>query len=115
MTVFVLFLVVGLGLGSLYAALALGLVVVYKGTGVVNFAQGAMAMWAAFTYDELRKSGDLVFVVGRVHVSEAPALAVVLGVASSAVIGGMCHLLVFRPLRRAPVLAKVVASLGLLV
>lgn len=115
MSVYVLFLIVGLGLGALYAALALGLVVVYKGTGVVNFAQGAMAMWAAFVYDEMRKSGDLVFVVGRVHVGSATLPAVVLGIASSAVIGAVCHLLVFRPLRGAPVLAKVVASLGLLV
>ena len=46
MSVYLLFLIVGLGLGALYAALALGLVIVYKGTGVINFAQGAMAMWA---------------------------------------------------------------------
>ena len=115
MSVYFLFLIVGLGLGALYAALALGLVVVYKGTGVINFAQGAMAMWAAFVYDETRKSGDLVFVVGRVHVGSSPALGVTLGIVSSAVIGGVCHLLVFRPLRRAPVLARIVASLGLLV
>ena len=114
MTVYVLFLIVGLGLGSVYAALALGLVVTYKGTGVINFAQGAMAMWGAFVYDELRKSGDLVFVVGRVHVSDSVPVAVALGIASSAAIGGLAHLLVFRPLRRAPALAKIVASLGLL-
>ncbi len=71
MSVYLLFLIVGLGLGALYAALALGLVIVYKGTGVINFAQGAMAMWAAFVYDEVRKSGDLVFVFGRVHVGRA--------------------------------------------
>ena len=115
MSVHLLFLIVGLGLGALYASLALGLVVVFKGTGVVNFAQGAMAMWAAFAYDEIRKTGDLVFVVGRVHVGSSFTTAMVLGVASGAAIGGLCHLLVFRPLRRAPVLAKVVASLGLLV
>jgi branched-chain amino acid transport system permease protein len=113
-TVYVLFLIVGLGLGSVYAALALGLVVTYKGTGVINFAQGAMAMWGAFVYDELRKSGDLVFVVGRVHVSDAVPVAVALGIVSSAAIGGLAHVLVFRPLRRAPALAKIVASLGLL-
>ncbi len=115
MSVYVLFLIVGLGLGALYAALALGLVVVYKGTGVINFAQGAMAMWAAFVYDEIRKSGNLVFIVGRVHVGTSTTVAIVLGVASSAVLGWICHLAVFRPLRRAPVLAKVVASLGVLV
>ncbi len=114
MTVYLLFLIVGLGLGSVYAALALGLVVIYKGTGVINFAQGAMAMWGAFVYDEMRKSGDVVFIVGRVHVSDSAAAAVTVGILSSAAIGGLAHLLVFRPLRRAPALAKIVASLGLL-
>jgi branched-chain amino acid transport system permease protein len=109
------FLIVGLGLGSIYAALALGLVVIYKGTGVINFAMGAMAMWGAFVYDELRKTGDLVFIVGRVHLGDSASVALVLGILSSAVLGGLAHLVVFRPLRRAPVLAKVVASLGLLV
>jgi branched-chain amino acid transport system permease protein len=109
------FLIVGLGLGAIYAALALGLVVIYKGTGVINFAMGAMAMWGAFVYDELRKTGDLVFIVGRVHLGDSASIALVLGILSSAVLGGLAHLVVFRPLRRAPVLAKVVASLGLLV
>ena len=86
-----------------------------RAPGVVNFAQGAMAMWGAFVYDELRKTGDLVFVVGRVHVTDAAPVAVALGILSSAAIGGLAHLLVFRPLRRAPALAKIVASLGLLV
>ena len=105
----------GLGQGAVFAALALGLVVIYKGTGVINFAMGAMAMWGAFVYDELRDTGDLVFIVGRVHLTDAAPVALTLGILSSAALGGLAHLLVFRPLRRAPVLAKVVASLGLLV
>jgi len=115
MSIYILFLIVGLGLGAVYAALALGLVVVYKGTGVINFAQGAMAMWGAFVYDEMRKTGDLVLIVGRIHVGSSAPIAVTSGIASSALIGGLAHLLVFQPLRRAPVLAKIVASLGLLV
>jgi branched-chain amino acid transport system permease protein len=114
-TVHLTFLVVGLGLGAVYASLALGLVLIYKGTGVVNFAMGAMAMWGAFVYDELRKSGDFVFLAGRVHLTDSPPVAVVLGILSSAALGGLAHLLVFQPLRRAPALAKVVASLGLFV
>jgi branched-chain amino acid transport system permease protein len=114
-TIYAVLLIVGLGLGAVYAALALGLVVTYKGTGVVNFAQAAMAMWGAFVYDEMRKTGDLVFVVGRVHLTDALPVAVIVGIMSSASIGALAHLLVFHPLRRAPALAKVVASLGLLV
>ena len=112
--------VVGLALGSVYAALASGLVVVYKGTGVINFACGAMAAWGAFVYDELRRSGDLVFPVvwihDRVHIGDhpAPLLAAAIGVASTVGLGGIAQFLVFRPLRQAPMLARVVAGAGLM-
>ena len=45
MSPYVLFLVVGLGAGAAYAAVAMGLVTAYRGSGVINIAQGAMAMW----------------------------------------------------------------------
>jgi branched-chain amino acid transport system permease protein len=115
MTRFLLFLVVGLGAGAAYAAIGMALVTTYRGTGVINIAQGAMAMWGAFVYDELRRTGDLVPPVGRLHFGYVlgawPALA--LAVASAAVLGLLVHLLVFRPLRSAPPLARVVASVGL--
>ena len=38
----------GIATGSIYAALALALVLIYRSTGIVNFAQGEMAMFAAF-------------------------------------------------------------------
>jgi branched-subunit amino acid ABC-type transport system permease component len=110
---YLLFLIVGLGAGAAYAAIAMALVTTYRGTGVINIAQGAMAMWAAFVYDELRRNGDLVLPVGRVHVgglSTWPAL--VAAVAAVALLGLIVHLAVFRPLRSAPPLAKVVASVG---
>src|ERR687898_86834 len=84
MTDHLLFLIVGLGAGAAYAAIGMAVVTTYRGTGVINIAQGAMAMWAAFVYDELRRQGDLL-----------PPLRVVP-----------------RPRRRAPPLAKVVASVG---
>jgi branched-chain amino acid transport system permease protein len=110
---------VGLGVGSIYAALAMGLVVTYKGTGVINFAQGAMAMYGAYVYDELRKTGNLVFPVfgihDRVHLGTPPFIACfVIGVAFSAVLGLVVHFLVFHPLRHAPVLGKVIASVGVM-
>ena len=112
-----LFLIVGLGAGTAYAGVAMAVVTTYRGAGVINIAQGAMAMWPAFVYDELCRTGTLVLPVGRVDVSPGagavgpwPALAVAL--TSAAVLGLAVHLLVFRPLRRAPALAKVVASVG---
>src|ERR671910_796098 len=114
MTDHLLFLIVGLGAGAAYAAIGMAVVTTYRGTGVINIAQGAMAMWAAFVYDELRRQGDLVLPVGRVDLGDGlatwPALAA--GVAAVAVLGLLLHLVVFRPLRSAPPLAKVVASVG---
>jgi ABC-type branched-subunit amino acid transport system ATPase component/branched-subunit amino acid ABC-type transport system permease component len=112
--------VVGLALGSVYAALASGLVVVYKGTGVINFACGAMAAWAAFVFDEFLASGDLVFPVvlihDRIHLTDDPTTVMALGVAIGSAVGiaAIAHYLVFRPLRHAPQLARVVAGAGLM-
>ena len=119
---YLLFAVVGLGFGSIYAAVSMGVVITYRGTGVINFATGAMAMWGAYVYDELVRSGDLVFPVSVVPHSVSLgedgslpfALSFVLALASCSVIGLLVHFAVFRPLRRAPVLARVVASVGVL-
>lgn len=114
MSDYILFAIVGLGAGAAYAAIAMALVVTYRGTGVINIAQGAMAMWAAFVFDELRRHGDLVLPVGRVDLGAGlgtlPAMA--LGLASGALVAAIVHLVAFRPLRHAPALARVVASVG---
>jgi ABC-type branched-subunit amino acid transport system permease subunit len=97
-----LFIVLGLGSGAAYAVLALGIVLVQRGSGTVNFAQGAIAMVAAFVFAELVGNGV------------AKPVAVVLVLLGSALLGVLWHVLVMRALRRAPVLARVVATLGLL-
>ena len=57
MTRFLQFALIGLGSGACYALLAQGTVLIYRGSGIVNFAQGAFAMLAAYvTFVEL--SGD---------------------------------------------------------
>ena len=48
MDVFIQQVVSGLATGSIYAALALALVMIYEATDVVNFAQGEMAMFATY-------------------------------------------------------------------
>jgi branched-chain amino acid transport system permease protein len=133
----------GIAQGALVAAIALGVVLTYLGSGVVNFASGTIAMYVAYVYAGLRAEGDLfvpplpnplAVVEGIAHgfqstdtldlpnlpsnlslggpMSFWPALALSLGF--SVVLGLAIHWLVFRPLRAAPVLAKVVASVGLL-
>jgi branched-chain amino acid transport system permease protein len=113
--------VLGLGTGAVYAVLALGLVVEHRVSGVVNVAHGAMAAWATYVFVELREAGDLVLPVvgipGRIHVADRPPFAVclVVALATGAALGVVVYGLVFRPLRSAPVLARVVASVGVLV
>jgi branched-chain amino acid transport system permease protein len=115
------FLVLGLGTGAVYAALGLGLVLGHRASGVVNFAHGAMAAYATYVFVELRSAGDLVLPVvglpGRFHLADRPPLAVCLLVALlvASLLGVAVHVLVFRPLRRAPALARVVASVGVLI
>ncbi len=74
---------------------------VHRASGVVNFAHGAMAMLVTY-----------VFVEVRPEIGLWPALAV--SVVAAAALGLAVDGLVFRPLRRAPALARVVASVGLL-
>jgi len=38
----------GLSMGAIYALLALGFVMIFKSTGILNFAQGELAMVGAF-------------------------------------------------------------------
>jgi ABC-type branched-subunit amino acid transport system ATPase component/ABC-type branched-subunit amino acid transport system permease subunit len=111
------FALTGLAAGAAYAGLGGGLVALHRGTGVLNFGQGALAMWAAYVYDELRKGGDLVLPVARIHLGgDVPAYAAaLLGVGSAAALGALAYALVFRPLRRAPALAGVAASVGLMI
>ncbi|MCU1691569.1 MAG: putative branched chain amino acid transporter ATP-binding protein [Frankiales bacterium] len=98
------FALLGLGAGALYALAAVGLVLVYRGSGVVNFAQGAMGMIGAYVFFEARDEHGF------------PALAaVVLGLLASAALGAAFHLLVMRHMREASVLSKIVATLALLV
>jgi branched-chain amino acid transport system permease protein len=115
------FAVLGLGTGAVYAALALGLVLEHRVSGVVNFAQGAIAAYATYVFVELRASGDVVLPViglpGRVHVGDRPGfwLSLVVALVVAALVGLVVHAAIFRPLRDAPALARVVASVGLLV
>ena len=104
------FVLQGLGEGAVFGALALGLVITYKATGVINFAAGAMGVWCAYVFQELRTTGRLVFPVGAVHVGDPGNVASVVIVTAVGVVLGLFMHLIFRPLRHAPVLAKVVAS-----
>jgi branched-chain amino acid transport system permease protein len=92
----------GLAQGSLYALAALGLVVIYNASTVVNFAQGAMGM--AATYVAYVMLTDL----------HAPfAVAFIGAIASAFVLGSVVQALLLGRLGDAPVLTQIVLTLGL--
>lgn len=102
-----LFAILGLGAGSLIAGIAIGVVLTYRGSGIINLATGAIAMLAGYSYWSL-KSGEL----GGWHAPTPIALTLtfvfLLG------IGVLIEFLAFRPLRTSSPLAKLAASLGVL-
>ncbi len=98
------FAILGFGLGAMYSLAAQGLMVVYRGSGVLNFAHGAIGMVGAYVEWEVRTNLGQPFVV-----------SVVLGVLASAALGAAMHLGLMRPLRHASSLARIVATLGVLI
>lgn len=55
-------LIVGVGRGSIYALLALAIVLIYRSTGLLNFAQGEMAMFSTFVAWTFQDNGANVWV-----------------------------------------------------
>src|ERR671919_1434358 len=92
----------GLASGGIYASLALAIVLIYRATQVINFAQGEMAMFTTFVAWSLMN-----------HMSYWPAFALTLLIAFA---GGMLlELAVIRPVQNAPVLTIVIVTIGLLI
>lgn len=96
-------LVVGIGDGAVYAMLGLGLVVIYRATGLLNFAQGELAMFSTFIVWTMWNAGLPLW------------LAVLGGMAGGFLIGALVHALVVRPMgdpHEKP-LAVVIVTIGL--
>ena len=127
----------GLGTGTIIAALALGLVVAYRASGVINFGHGAIATYVTYVYVSLVDTGDYpipplpnpvapIEGIFGIEIIDFPTMvnlgedgtgrlaAVALALLTAAVLGLIAHYAIFRPLRYAPVLAKVVASVGIM-
>ena len=103
----ILFAILGLGAGSLIAGIAIGIVLTYRGSGIINLATGAIAMVAGYSYWSL-KTGQY----RGVHFGTASALLVTFVVVLA--LGFLMEFVVYRPLRTASPLAKLAASLGVL-
>jgi branched-chain amino acid transport system permease protein len=94
-------IVIGLASGGIWATLAVALVLIYRSTGVVNFAQGEMAMFSTFIAWSLVHHGLSYW--------EAFALTVAISFAAGIAI----ERAVIRPVEQAPVLTVVIVTLGL--
>src|SRR3990172_2181522 len=90
----------GIASGSLFAILALSLVMIYRSTSVLNFAQGEMALFSTFIAWSFLTTMDFW-----------PAF--VLSLVVAAVMGAALERLVLRPVEEAPVLNAVIVTLGL--
>src|SRR5260370_1200237 len=75
MTAFAAYTVIGLGLGGIFSLAALGIVLIYRTTGVLNFAHGAMGMFSTFVAWQVFYGWSHPFWPGWV----SPLLAVVAG------------------------------------
>jgi branched-chain amino acid transport system permease protein len=95
-------LVAGLLVGMMYALVALGFVVIYKASQAINFAQGEFVMFGGF----------LVAASIRYYgLSLIPSMAI--GFGAMVVIGLLLERLVLRPLIGRPVIAIIMATIGL--
>ena len=92
----------GLALGSIYALLALSLVLINKATDVVNFAQGEMAMFGTFICFSILTTTGLPTIV-----------VLLLAVPIGALLGVVTQQVAMRPLESAPPVNALIATIGL--
>src|SRR5437764_465892 len=98
---FIEFALLGLGAGAVYSTAAIGLVQVYRGSGVLNLAHGAIAFVSA-----------VIYLMARTRWGWACLPAALGGILAAGVVGAGIEVLVMRRLRSASVLVRVVATLG---
>ncbi len=103
MTDLLRFALLGLGSGGIFALLGLGLVVIYRGSGVINFAQSGFALVGAYLVYRFQQEDG-----------HGLAFSLTAAVLVCALLGVLVHFLVMRPLRTASPLARVIATLGVL-
>jgi len=91
----------GLANGMIYALVAIGFVIIYKASDVINFAQGPLLLAGAYL--------GYTFLSLELH----PALALALTLVSCALIGVFIALVVIRPLIGEPVISMIMATVAL--
>jgi branched-chain amino acid transport system permease protein len=93
----------GIAAGSIYGAVALALVLIYRTTGIVNFAQGEMAMFSTFIAWGMTEAGVSV------------GLAILFTIVLSFFGGMVIERVIIRPVEGSDPLVLVIVTLGLLI
>ena len=91
----------GIGIGSVYALVALGFVLIFRATNVVNFAQGEFSMVAAF-----------LMVIFAVDLEWPYWLSLILSLGGMAIYGALFNLGVYYPLRHRTYLPVIISTIG---
>ncbi|MEX5707762.1 branched-chain amino acid ABC transporter permease [Parafrankia sp. FMc6] len=100
MTTFLSFLINGLSLGSLYALIALGFVIIYKASEILNFAHGAFLLLGAY-------------VIARLEPSVGFLAAVAIGIVATALVAFVSERVLFSRVRSAHMASLTIMTLGL--
>src|SRR5262249_31916166 len=91
----------GIGSGVVYASLALALVLIYRTTGLLNFAQGEMALFATYVTWKLADQGMNIW------------LAILLSMAIAFLGGALVERILIRPVEQSSPLVVVIVTIGL--
>ena len=94
------FLASGISLGAIYALVAVGFTIIYNATGVINFAQGEFVMLGG------------LFAASATAAGLPLPLAILLAVLAVTAVGILFERAVIHPLRRASVLAMIIATIA---
>jgi branched-chain amino acid transport system permease protein len=91
----------GLSQGSVYALIALGLVIIYRGTGHLNFAQGEMALFATYVVYQMGEWGIPI------------GIALLIGIGTGFVVGAATEVALIRPIAKKSAFAVFIVTIAL--
>jgi branched-chain amino acid transport system permease protein len=111
MTKFFSLLADGMALGAVYALVALGFVVIFRATGVINFAQGGLVVFGAFLVYQAQFTWDLF---GGGGTWPGFIVSALFAIACVAAIGAAFEALVLRKMIGQPIFAIILITIGLL-
>src|SRR6267143_785257 len=92
----------GLVVGAIYSLVALGFVIIFKSSGILNFAQGEFLLLGAYVF---------LAIVAQAHVPTLPAL--LLTFAFATLLGLVLERVILRPLIGEPIISVIMVTLGL--